>query len=365
MRPKTARDDVRVAHIWPKHDSNLGDHFVQRGIVKLLRERLGSFEYADFSNKRDALSAEEPVGITRDSVARINRSDLLVIGGSNLYEVTGGRWGVVVEPEALAELRAPVLLIGIGSGWSFAFPEFPLFPEQVREQLAGLHRLARGSSVRDDLTARVLNNHGIGPCTVTGCPAGYVAERDMQPVRGGTVGVAFLPKRMYAAPTWNPRRRRSTTYRRRRVITALFLGVLRELQARGHSLRVLVLDGDDEPLARRLLGTGYVYDPNPDVMLEQIAGCDVIVGFRLHAGIAGLSFGVPPIPILSDGRNVAFAETFGLLELSVPLDPGGVAMVLERVELALGPKRSLWESVVQRRARFSGVMRDFLVRSLA
>jgi hypothetical protein len=356
---------MRIAHIWPKHDSNLGDHFVQKGILKLLRSRLGSFDYVDFSNKRDASSPGEPVGLTRESVPLINRSDLLVIGGSNLYEVSGGRWGVVVEPEALAELRVPVLLIGIGSGWSFAFPEFPWLPDRPRQEVAFLHRLARGSSVRDDLTARVLTRQGIGPCTVTGCPAGFVAERPLQTVRNGTVGVAFLPSRMYAGASWSPRRRRSPTYRRRRALTELFLGVVRRLEARGHTVRVLVLDGDDLPLARRLLGASFFYDPDPEALLEQIAACDVIVGFRLHAGIAGLSYGIPPIPILSDGRNVGFAETFGLLELSVPIDPGSVAMVMERVELALGRERPLWEPVVGLRDRYSGVMRDFLSRSLA
>src|SRR5512135_2592785 len=333
---------MKIAHIFPKYDANTGDHFVQLGILKLLRERLGDFEYLPISNKRDAPEAGEAVGITSGSVAAINACDLLVIGGSNLYEVGDGRWGVVVEDDALECLTVPVLLIGIGSGWSFAFPQVPALPEAAARQIGRLHERARGSSVRDALTQRVLARHRIGPATVTGCPAGFLGEEPLRPVGRGVVGVPFLPRRMYAGPTLRPGRRRSPTYARRRQITKFFLGLLRQLHREGLETRVLVHDAADLTLARQLLGEGFVFETDPERMLEAVRECDVIVGFRLHAGIAGLGFGIPPIPVLADGRSIGFAETFGLLEMSVPLDPAAVSLAMERVHLALGRGRSAW-----------------------
>lgn len=351
---------MKIAHIYPKHDANTGDHFVQLGIVKLLRERLGDFEYLGLSNKPDAPDPAEPVGITRASLPAINACDLLVIGGSNLYEVGAGRWGVLVEDEALEALEPPVLLIGIGSGWSFAFPGVPSMPEGVVRQVAGLHRRARGSSVRDLLTARVLGRHGIGPVAVTGCPAGFLGEEPLRPVGRALVGVPLLPRRMYAGPSLSPGRRRSPTYARRRQITRFFLGLLRELRREGLESRVLVHDAADLELARQLLGDRFVYDPDPRRMLDAVSECDVIVGFRLHAGIAGLGFGIPPIPVLSDGRSVGFAETLGLLELSVPLDPASVPLAMERIRLSLGSGRAAWAPAVARRDELSRTMRAFL-----
>jgi hypothetical protein len=354
---------MRIAHIFPKYDDNTGDHFVRLGILKLLHERLGEFEYLGLSNKRDAPDGE-PVGITKESVASINACDLLVIGGSNLYEVSDERWGVIVEDDALASLKVPVLPIGIGSGWSFAFPQFPSMPPRVVEQVRRLHERARGSSVRDEFTARVLARHGLGPATVTGCPAGFLGEDPLRPVGRALVGVAFLPRRMFAPPTLLPGKSRSPSHQRRRLMTKFFLGLLRALKVEGLETRVLVHDAADLPLARQLLGDEFVYEKDPERMLERVRECDVIVGFRLHAGIAGLGYGIPPIPVLADGRSFGFAETLGLLELSVPLDPGSVGLAMERVRLALGSGREFWSSAIVRRDELARTMRRFLEAAL-
>jgi Polysaccharide pyruvyl transferase len=355
---------VRIAHIYPKYDPNIGDHFVKAGIDKLLRERLGSVTFDCYSNKRDAENPREPIGITRESVGLLNEHDLLVIGGSNLYEVSNGRWGVVVEAEALERLKVPVLLLGIGSGWSFAFPCLPRLPAEIERQIRRLHELAKGSSVRDDMTARVLRAHRIGPCVVTGCPATFLAEEPLRRTGSGRVGVAFLPKRMYAAGL-RPSLWRSPTQARRRLLTRTFLGVLEGLRAGGFETRVLVHDARDLPLARKLVGNGVVYHEEPARMLEEIAACDVIVGFRLHASIAALSYGIPVIPILADGRSSAFAETFGLTELSVPLDPAGALLTMERIRLALDSGREFWQPALDRRDDLRRRMYGFLEVSLA
>ncbi|HWZ85851.1 MAG TPA: polysaccharide pyruvyl transferase family protein, partial [Thermoanaerobaculia bacterium] len=237
-------------------------------------------------------------------------------------------------------------------------------PDRVAEQIRGLHARARASSVRDDLTARVLARHGISTATVTGCPAGFLGEEPLRPVGRALVGVPFLPRRMFSSATWLPGKNRSPTHQRRRLMTKLFLGLLAALRAEGLETRVLVHDAGDLDLARRLLGEAFVYDKDPLRMLDAIRECDVIVGFRLHSGIAGLGFGIPPIPVLADGRNFGFAETLGLLELSVPLDPGSVGMAIDRVRLALGSGRGAWSTVIARREALGRTMRQLLERAL-
>ncbi len=355
---------MRIAHIYPKNDPNIGDHLVKAGIDKLLRERLGPVTIDGYSNKRDAEDPQEPIGITRGSVDVFNHSDLLVIGGSNLYEVSDGRWGVVVETEALERLKVPVLLLGIGSGWSFAFPHLPRFPAEVERQIRCLHGLARGSSVRDDMTERILRSHRVGPCTVTGCPATFLADEPLRRTGAGRVGVAFLPRRMYA-PRVRLSFRRSPTHARRRLLTRTFLGVLEGLRAGGFETRVLVHDARDLPLAHRLVGDEIVYHKEPARLLEEISACDVVVGFRLHACIAALGYGIPVVPVLADGRSSAFAETFGLTELSVPVDPAGALLAMERICLALDSGREFWQPALERRDELRRRMNSFLEASLA
>ncbi len=124
-------------------------------------------------------------------------------------------------------------------------------------------------------------------------------------------------------------------------------------------------DARDLPLAHKLLGDRIVYHKEPARLLEEIAACDVIVGFRLHACIAALGYGIPVIPILADGRSSAFAETFGLTELSVSLDPAGALLTMERIRLALESGREFWQPALDRRDELRRRMHGFLEASLA
>ncbi len=73
----------------------------------------------------------------------------------------------------------------------------------------------------------------------------------------------------------------------------------------------------------------------------------------------------PAIPILLDGRNAAFVETFGMTEHAVPIDPASVALALERIALALGEGRSLWGPVFARRDALRRVMNEFVATALS
>jgi hypothetical protein len=356
---------MRIAHLYPKYHQNVGDHLVQRGIVRLLREHLGEFEYTPVPTRKAGPDAQEPLGITSASVDLLNRHDLVVIGGSNLYECSDGRWGVTIDQDALARLTAPVLLLGIGGGWSFAYPTFPFLPDRVADDIKALHARARGSSVRDHMTQRILDAREIGPSSVTGCPATYLASEPLRPVRKGVVGIPFLPQRMHAPPSLDPRRRASATHRRRRLVTRFFRDLLPEVRRRGWEPRVLVHDAADLPLARQLLGNDFFYSDRPEELLETISVCDVIVGFRLHACIAGLGLGVPAIPILLDGRNDAFVETFGLTEHAVPIDTASLPMTLERLDLVMGEQRGVWAPAFTRRDALRKEMHRFLETSLS
>src|SRR6266576_4820222 len=113
---------MRIHHFYPR-TRNLGDHFVQIGIARMIREIVPAavFELRDV-NSRGLENID--YGLTQSAVARANReADLIIVGGSNLYEgALGWPWGVHLDLEALKKLRVPLLLLGVGTGSSFESP---------------------------------------------------------------------------------------------------------------------------------------------------------------------------------------------------------------------------------------------------
>ena len=110
---------------------------------------------------------------------------------------------------------------------------------------------------------------------------------------------------------------------------------------------------------------GFFFSTDPEKLFEEIAACDVIVGFRLHACIAALGLGIPSIPILLDGRSQAFVETFGMTEHAVPCDPASLPLTLDRVALAMGEGRKYWNPVIARRDQLRETMNAFLASALS
>lgn len=357
---------MQIAHLWPCRDSskNIGDHFVQLGIRRLIHEQIEGATYTDLP-VRSFQDHDAPYGITRASVDVINQHDLLVIGGSNLYEPDADGWGVAAEDDAIRAVTCPVLLIGIGTGWSFAFPRFPDLSASAANQLVMLHEKAVGSSVRDSMTERLLRRLGVTSAVTTGCPAMYLGRSPLRPAAGQVVGVPFLPRRMHPRPIRSFRTFRSETERRRRLAWRLFSGLIERMHAKGMTPKIIVQDSDDLEFAHRDYGADVVYSDHASQILKEIESCDVVVGFRLHACIAALGFGIPVVPVLLDGRCHAFAETLNLTEFSVPLDPGAVSIAMDRIEMAVGERRSYWSETIRRRDALAATMQLFVKTALA
>src|SRR4030095_6839755 len=98
---------MRIHHFYPR-TKNIGDHLVQHGIETVVKSIVpnASFECFDV-NSRGA--STEQFGLTRSAIERANHeADLVIVGGSNLYEgAFGWHWGVSLDIDALKSLRNP------------------------------------------------------------------------------------------------------------------------------------------------------------------------------------------------------------------------------------------------------------------
>ena len=97
---------MRIHHFYPK-TRNIGDHFVQQGIERMLREIVPRAAF-DLFNVNAWGDDKTGYGLTRTTIARANReADLVIVGGSNLYEGNyRWRWGVHLETDALDDFKA-------------------------------------------------------------------------------------------------------------------------------------------------------------------------------------------------------------------------------------------------------------------
>src|SRR5215217_4844605 len=171
---------MRVHHFYPK-TRNVGDHFVQRGIERMIREVVPAATFTLF-NVNSRGGDETGYGLTRANVERANReADLVIVGGSNLYEGSlRWPWGVHVEAGALERLRVPLFLLGLGTGSDFlARARRP--SRRAREEIRLINERADFSGVRDAPTLKWLRDLGVSKAELTGDPATFIFKR---PARG-------------------------------------------------------------------------------------------------------------------------------------------------------------------------------------
>lgn len=359
---------MKIIHLFP-HTLNLGDYFVKMGIQKLLSEVLSGMEYTPLPASSKIPSKNNGKGgITKETIDILNQSDLIIIGGSNLYETIEHNQ-LEVELDALEQVNKPVLLIGIGSGWSSVSPRYPRLSEIARSKICLLEQKSCGHSVRDHFTQRLLWSYGIRNAVVTGCPAAYLFEGSFRYQSSGRVYITGLPYRMYTERTFDPRIARwRHSYQRRRKATTGYIKMLKLLDKEKIDYNIFITDYRDIPVAEKILGSDerIIFDESPDRLLSYLEDCSLMIGYRLHALIPALSWGIPVIPVPLDGRISGFIETYGFTEFSVnPYDPQVQSLIFERVKLALEMGRGAWEPTIVQRDRLGVVMRDFVSQSLA
>jgi hypothetical protein len=341
---------MRIHHFYPK-TRNIGDHFVQRGIERMMREIVprATFELFNVNSRGED---ETGYGLTRSTIERANReADLVLVGGSNLYE--GGyrwRWGVHLETEALNDLRVPLFLVGVGTGSTFlSRPHRP--SARAKREIMLLNDHASFSGVRDVLTLKWLRRLGVSKAELMGDPATFIFNH---PARldcgGGHVLITTPPLRF-----WVSRSRFWAVRQRGRAVFRATVSLARSLMETGHEVVVACNDPADLNLARRLFGewfAGQVVCPqSPDEYFRLLSVSRAVVTGRLHTAVASFSLGIPFVLIDADQRMRGFVETYQLDDWSVtPSRKDFEAQLKERTDRLLSDDAlGAWELLVQKR----------------
>jgi polysaccharide pyruvyl transferase WcaK-like protein len=356
---------MRVHHFYPR-THNIGDHFVQRGISAMIRRIVpeATFELFDV-NSRGQNKTE--YGLTRSAIERANRdADLVVVGGSNLYEGSvGWPWGVHLDPDALKNLRVPLFLLGLGTGSSFASPLHQPTQRAVAE-IKALNDHALLSCVRDLTTVDWLHRLGIAKAKLMGDPATFIFNQPAQPAsRTGHVLITVPPRRV-----WSSKRQFWKVRTQGRPIFAALAAVTRRLVDEGQQCIVVCNDPIDLPVARELFDSWSphaVVCPNiPEEYFELLANSRAVVSGRLHTAVVAFSLGIRFLLIDIDGRTNGFLRTYQPGPWSIAATDAAVAAILDEAvnNLLRNDSPQAWLSAVEKRDQMYAVAMNFLEPAL-
>jgi polysaccharide pyruvyl transferase WcaK-like protein len=340
-----------IHHFYPR-THNIGDHFVQRGIAAMFATIVPDVTFKLFDvNSRGQEKIE--YGLTQSAVERANaEADLIIVGGSNLYEGSlGWPWGVHLDPAALKNLRVPLFLLGIGTGSNFN-SSLHKPSARAKREIKLLNDYASLSGVRDVTTLDWLQQLGVTKARLMGDPATFVFDCPPQIKHDGPVLVTIPPRRV-----WTSKRQFWKVRARGRPMFFALVELTKNLIEKGHQVLLTCNDPADLPLARELFGgllPGAVICPEaPEEYFQLLAKSRAVISGRLHTAVVAFSLGIPFLLLDIDERTRGFLNTYQLDAWSVgPSATRSKTHLHEQAKKLLDESRlEAWQAAIARRDR--------------
>src|SRR5688500_5205929 len=305
---------MRFHHFYPR-TSNIGDHFVQRGIERMVRTIVpdATFQLLDVNSRGEN---KKEFGLTRSAIQNANREEaVIIVGGSNLYEGSlRWPWGVHLEMGALEILRSPLLLVGLGAGSAFRSPLHQP-SSRARREIKLLNDRALFSGVRDILSLEWLHKLGVTGATLMGDPATFIFNQPLQRNKGTGHILFTVPPRRF----WSSKQKFLDVHLRGRAVFNGMVALARRLRAKGNEVVIACNDSVDLPLAQRLFGE-VVCPRTPEEYFSLLSKSRAVVAGRLHTAVVAFSMGIPFILTDLDQRTHGFVRTYDLETWSIVPD---------------------------------------------
>jgi polysaccharide pyruvyl transferase WcaK-like protein len=340
---------MRIHHFYPR-TGNIGDHFVQRGIVEMIHRIRPDADFRFFNiNSRGDDKTE--YGLTEFAIERANsEADLIIVGGSNLYEGSfRWPWGVHLEAEALKKLRVPLFLLGIGSGSNFGSP-LHVPSERAKREIKLLNDYARISGARDVITLDWLQRLGISKVKLTGDPATFIFNQPLKNNSEGHVLMAMPPRRF-----WTSMRQFWSVRIHGRAMFKALVRLTRRLLEQGQKVVVVCNDALDLPIAESLFAGGLPVKVDCPETTEDyfrlLSGSRAVISGRLHTAVAAFSMGIPFLLMDIDQRTHGFVKTYGFEGWSIRPTRLGIGARLGELtdKLLSGEDSQSWRLFIEKR----------------
>lgn len=321
-----------------------------------------TFELFDVNSRGKTKSG---YGITHEAVNRANNeANLIIIGGSNLYEGNyRWPWGVHLETGAIEKLKIPLLLLGIGSGSNFSSPlHQPSM--RARNEIRLLNDYAKLSGARDVITLDWLRQLGVTKAQLTGDPATFIFNESPRN-QSGHILIVMPPRRF-----WSSKQQFLKVRTHGRAMFRGLVSLTTTLLADGKQVIVVCNDPADLPIAKSLfagLVPVVVCPETPEEYFSLMSASRAVISGRLHTAVVAFSMGLPFVLLNADQRTNGFLKTYQLEPWSLSPSPDRFEDDLHLITVKLLSKDAsdAWKPFIARRNERYAECMKLLTEALA
>lgn len=249
--------------------------------------------------------------LTREDMDVMNTARAVVLCGGPAYKAD---IFPRVYPEFLAELKVPVIPMGLGwSGNPFGKPEAFAFNKTSEQILRHIHSNISVSSCRDHLTHGILNRYGFNNL-MTGCPAWY----DLETIDADFTFNPDIKRVVFSSPaavtqeSMQVMKLVAKRFPKAEKICSFHRGILPDRYTHWRqSIKYSAMAAYAITLGYKVVDTSYALEK-----IDFYKDCHLHIGYRVHAHILFLSRRKPSFLINEDGRGQGQAKSLGLPALN-------------------------------------------------
>ncbi len=323
-----ARPAIKIAHLHVSDKKNKGDVAIVLAVQEQLRQNFPGCQIIDY-----------PVYLlkngTRTEAEKINRADLVVIGGGGiLYS-----YFLPYNQEFIKAIKKPIALMSVGY---IKEVDAPALNPALVKSIVFLARQAQFVGVRDNNTKNFLVKNGLVPkkIQVIGDSAALLKEnkpKKFKVYRDSKIriGLNLNYSGWLGFGKW-----REDILRTYYEVAQYFSKKYGKVSGRGVEFYYLKHHPGEKMIYPELKIRGLkVVDLKPGEQKYIYGQLDLIIGMMLHSGVMAFGAGTPEISVAYDLRNYSFAEFIKSPELVVNLSDLKRGELLRRVKLVFKKRK--------------------------
>lgn len=340
------RKSIIIHHYCP-HTFNIGDHFVILSIRKYLTQYLPEAVYIPKACSKNR-GWGKPYYLQAENINISNEfADAVIIGGSDQYN----NWSLRIKKNEINNLIPPLYLIGLGISSAGLDKPPKIKKQEYLEDIKETNKVARYSSVRDEITQDFLRKLGVDKTILTGCPAMYLFDEPFHLNKNGFVALTF--------PFPVIKNTRSELY----VNLIERINNVSSIIEKFDLIPVITCHDDrDVFIAQTYFPEKKIFYSNyPDEFIDFYRRSAFVVGSRLHASILVSGLGKPFININIDKRGLGFSQTFGMSNWNLDINDSDFDNQLKsRINVILNGDLSIFNEFNKLKTKYRQIFLDFM-----
>jgi len=289
---------MKIAHIHVWDKKNKGDHGIVLSVHDILKNAFPGCTIFDFPLE----TLKSP---TEKSIKRINRTDMVVIGGGGIlyryftpYNITG-----------IKKITPPIVIFGVGY---IRETGSKAMNSMEKKSVFALMRRARLVSVRDYYTKQFLQKIGVPTKKIglIGDPAVFLEKKEVRNPLLEKPGMKIGLNLNYSG--W------LGFGKYEHAILSSYENLAKRLQKNGGRIFYAMHHPDERKILKKLrIRDMEILDYGAKEQMYAYSKLDIVIGMMLHSVVMSFGAGTPEVNVGYDIRNKNFAKFIHCPELVI------------------------------------------------